>query len=42
MEDFETLGLSEELLRAVKAEGYTTPTPVQELCIPPLLEGKDV
>ena len=42
MEDFETLGLSNELLRAVKAEGYTTPTPVQELCIPPLLEGKDV
>lgn len=42
MEDFETLGLSDELLRAVKAEGYTTPTPVQALCIPPLLDGKDV
>ena len=42
MEDFETLGLSDELLRAVKAEGYTTPTPVQSLCIPPLLDGKDV
>ena len=42
MEEFETLGLSDELLRAVKAEGYTTPTPVQALSIPPLLEGRDV
>ena len=42
MDDFETLGLSDELLRAVKSEGYTTPTPVQALCIPPLLDGKDV
>ena len=39
MEDFDELGLSDELLRSVKSEGYTTPTPVQALSIPPLLEG---
>ena len=42
MTDFQTLGLSEPLLRAVEAEGYTTPTPVQEQSIPPLLAGRDV
>ena len=42
MTDFQSLGLSETLLRAVNSEGYTTPTPVQEQSIPPLLEGRDV
>ena len=42
MTDFESLGLSKPLLRAVEAEGYTTPTPVQEQAIPPLLAGRDV
>lgn len=42
MDTFESLGLSEELLRAVEREGYTTPTPVQAQAIPPLLDGKDV
>jgi ATP-dependent RNA helicase RhlE len=42
MGDFQSLGLSNKLLRAVAAEGYTTPTPVQEQAIPPLLAGKDV
>jgi ATP-dependent RNA helicase RhlE len=42
MNDFQALGLSEPLLRAVEAEGYTTPTPVQEQSIPPLLAGRDV
>ena len=42
MTDFQALGLSEPLLRAVSAEGYTTPTPVQEQSIPPLLAGRDV
>ncbi|NQU39240.1 MAG: DEAD/DEAH box helicase [Lentisphaerae bacterium] len=31
-----------ELQRAVAAEGYVTPTPIQEQCIPPLLEKRDV
>lgn len=39
---FETLGLSEELLRAVRATGYTSPTPIQAQAIPAILEGTDV
>ncbi|MCK4807871.1 MAG: DEAD/DEAH box helicase, partial [Candidatus Aegiribacteria sp.] len=31
-----------ELQRALAAEGYTTPTPIQEQCIPHLLKGKDL
>ncbi|MBL6884025.1 MAG: DEAD/DEAH box helicase [Candidatus Thalassarchaeum sp.] len=42
MKNFESLGLSEKLLEAVESEGYTTPTPVQEQSIPPLLAGRDV
>ncbi len=36
------LGLAEPLLRALTAEGYTTPTPIQAKAIPPLLAGADV
>ena len=39
---FETLGLSEQLLRAVRASGYTIPTPIQARAIPAILEGIDV
>ena len=39
---FDTLGLSAELLRAVAAEGYTSPTPVQARAIPEVLAGRDV
>jgi ATP-dependent RNA helicase RhlE len=39
---FEELKLAEPLLRAVKHEGYTTPTPIQAQAIPPALEGRDV
>ncbi len=39
---FETLGLSDELLRAVRAMGYTSPTPIQAQAIPAILEGKDI
>src|SRR6185436_6716054 len=39
---FETLGLTPELLRAVAAEGYTEPTPVQAEAIPHVLAGRDV
>jgi len=31
-----------ELQRAVVAAGYTTPTPIQQQCIPSLLEGRDL
>jgi ATP-dependent RNA helicase RhlE len=39
---FETLGLTPELLRAVAAEGYTEPTPVQAEAIPFVLARRDV
>jgi len=42
MTDFKGLDLIEPLVRAVEAEGYTTPTPIQEQSIPPLLQGLDL
>jgi len=39
---FDDLALLEPILRAVRAEGYTTPTPIQAQSIPPLLEGRDL
>ena len=39
---FEDLGLSEPILRAVNAEGYTTPTPIQVQAIPHVLAGRDL
>ena len=34
--------LISEIQRAVAAEGYVTPTPIQEQCIPHLLAGRDL
>jgi len=42
MTNFDGLGLIEPLTRAVKAEGYDTPTPIQAQSIPALLEGRDL
>ena len=39
---FESLGLSEALLKAISKKGYTTPSPIQQKAIPPVLEGHDV
>ena len=39
---FNTLGLSEALLKAISKKGYTTPSPIQQKAIPPILEGKDI
>jgi len=39
---FEDLHLIEPLVRAVRNEGYSTPTPIQERAIPHVLAGKDV
>ena len=39
---FTNLGLSESLLKAIKEQGYDTPTPIQEKAIPVVIEGKDV
>ncbi|MBR1174045.1 DEAD/DEAH box helicase [Bradyrhizobium sp. KB893862 SZCCT0404] len=39
---FSDLGLSEKVLAAVAATGYTNPTPIQEQAIPHVLARKDV
>lgn len=39
---FNDLHLVEPILKALKAEGYTTPTPIQEQSIPILLEHHDL
>ena len=39
---FEKLGLAPEILQAVKAKNYETPTPIQSQVIPLIMEGADV
>ncbi|MWJ26611.1 DEAD/DEAH box helicase [Halomonas sp. ZH2S] len=39
---FSELGLHADLLRAVTAQGYTTPTPIQQQAIPAVLSGRDL
>ena len=39
---FSTLGLSDEIVRAVTARGYTAPTPIQMEAIPAVLLGHDL
>ncbi len=39
---FAALGLREELVRAVLAHGYSTPTPIQKQAIPAVLQGGDI
>jgi ATP-dependent RNA helicase RhlE len=39
---FEQLHLIEPILKALKTEGYTTPTPIQQQAIPIVLQGKDL
>ncbi len=42
MTTFSDLGLIEPLLRALTAEGYEVPTPIQARAIPALLTGRDM
>ena len=39
---FESLGLSQPILKAITEKGYSSPSPIQEKAIPVVLEGKDV
>lgn len=39
---FDGLGLRVELLKAVEANGYTAPTPIQTRVIPVIFDGRDV
>ena len=40
--NFDDLGLSPEVLKAVSDSGYTTPTPIQEKAIPYVLMARDI
>ncbi len=42
MTQFNQLGLSDPILKAVTEQGYETPTPIQEQSIPAILLGKDL
>jgi ATP-dependent RNA helicase RhlE len=42
MTTFESLGLTEPVLKALKAEGYTVPTPIQAKAVPHVLAGRDL
>src|ERR1700709_1918620 len=39
---FSHLGLSDKVIAAIEASGYTTPTPIQEQAIPHVLARRDV
>ncbi|PWW14425.1 MULTISPECIES: DEAD/DEAH box helicase [Pseudidiomarina] len=39
---FSDLGLAPEVLSVLNEQGYTSPTPIQQQAIPPVLAGKDV
>ncbi len=39
---FDSLGLSAELLRAIREQGYNQPTPIQTQAIPVILDGQDI
>lgn len=40
--DFSNLGLSENLLRAIRDAGYQKPSPIQARAIPAILAGRDI
>ena len=42
MTQFTDLGLAQPLLKALTAEGYTQPTPIQAQAIPHVMQGKDL
>ncbi len=42
MTQFNNLGLAPPILKALAAEGYTTPTPIQSDAIPHILAGRDL
>ncbi len=41
-QSFASFGLNPKLLRAVENLGFKTPTPIQQLAIKPVMEGRDV
>ena len=39
---FKTLGLSKQILKAIRENGFTNPTPIQTQVIPLILKGGDI
>jgi len=39
---FEEFGLAQTILNAIEREGFTVPTKIQSMAIPPLMEGNDL
>jgi ATP-dependent RNA helicase RhlE len=39
---FESFNLHPSIMAGVRAQGYTTPTPIQEESIPPIMQGRDL
>ncbi len=39
---FEAFGLAETILKSIADEGFTSPTQIQSMAIPPLMEGNDL
>src|SRR5512140_392073 len=39
---FSALGLDSNILKAINEAGYTEPTPIQTVAIPPILAGHDL
>ena len=42
MTSFAELGLAAPILKALAAEGYTEPTPIQAQAIPHIMQGRDL
>lgn len=42
LQSFSTLGLSDDIVKALKTRGYEEPTSIQAQAIPLILEGKDI
>jgi ATP-dependent RNA helicase RhlE len=42
MSSFQDLGINAPILKALQAEGYTNPTPIQQQAIPHAIAGKDL
>ena len=40
--NFSELGLDPKILKAIEELGYIKPTPIQEMSIPPILQGRDL
>ncbi len=40
--NFESFNLNPKVIAGVRAQGYTTPTPIQLEAIPPIMQGRDI